>query len=314
MRRTCLIVAATVALPAAALAAPAASARLAASHGVKNLHRVTVRLSKGHVCGKAVINGMTENGTVIGTTFCGRSAAFVRKPSGATTVYRLPKKYGRYTYASNISSNGIMAVVGQHKTGGKSTSYLVARNGDITALVDPAAAGHDTVVNGVNRYGAAVGIYCLNHKCSKSASFIYRRGSFTTFTLKRKQLLPNLSEITDRGALIGSFYQYPNGNLRGFVRAHGKTKVIDAPGASQKLGYGTFLLGGANHGTVCGASSGPHRYEVGFVRRHGHNHVINLKPHVHHAFSAIEACNDSGEVAIHARLKSGPAVFLGKLG
>jgi hypothetical protein len=285
-----------------------------ASGQVHGLQLLKVHTSKRQVCRKAVINGMNNRGTVIGTTFCGATRTFVRTKSGHTRFYALPKADAKITTGANIASNGILAVDGQRKADGRVTGYLVRTGGQVTVLRDPLAGAHSTIVNGVNRHGAAVGEYCLNHKCTKLAGFLYRHGVFTNFTLpKLKQLLPSPNEITDSGAVIGSFYQYPSGYQRGFVRAHGKTRVIDAPHAGMKFGRGTVLEAASQHGSVCGVVLGAH-HDVGFVRRNGHNHEIDLKPHVKHGFSEVTACADTGKIAVHVRLKHGAATYTGRIG
>ena len=216
----------------------------------------------------------------------------------------------RFTYASNISSNGILALDGNQKKGDPTTGYLLSPSGHLTVLRDPRARGHGTVVNGVNRHGVAVGRYCVDKKCHQIGAFIYRGGRFHEFTMRPSRILPVLSTITDSGALIGSFYQAPTGYLRGFIQAHGKVRVIDAPKAGKKFGEGTVLLGGANHGAVCGESLAAHRGSLGFVRFHGHNHLINLHGSAPKPFTKVLACNSHGEIGglfTGTRVDSAPA-------
>jgi hypothetical protein len=315
MRKLMVGAASVVALPALIAGGANAAPRVASSHGAHALKRLKVHTSKHHVCKKSYVNGMDNKGTIIFTSFCGREKTFIRSKSGHTKQYKLPRQDARITAGASMASNGILAVIGQHKPKGRPTSYLVAKNGTATPIIDPSAGTHVTQVNAVNRHGAAVGIYCENHKCTKRQSFIYRHGTFTNFTIRNpKHALPYLTGITDSGALTGFFYQYPTGYLRGFIRRHGKLHIVDAPGAGHKFGQGTLLIYASPHGAVCGEELAPHHHHSGFERRNGHNHLVALKPSAHKAFTEITGCNDRGEIALTAKLHHGIGTYIGKLG
>src|SRR3954452_23817021 len=58
-----------------------------------------------HRCTKTEINGVNNHGTVLGTIHCGDARAFIKKPNGKTTIYKLPPTYAHFTYGGNIASD-----------------------------------------------------------------------------------------------------------------------------------------------------------------------------------------------------------------
>jgi hypothetical protein len=271
---------------------------LAAPSSVHHLRTVAVHTANGR-CVKTVINGINDKGQGFGTSYCGGVKAFTRSKAGTIRPYALPAQYGKATFASNISSNGILAVEGGPSAAGPLTGFLIAPNGHLTVLQAPAAGSFSTVVNGVNRHGDAVGFYCTDKKCDSRLPFIYRHRThrFAPFTIKNRKLqLPQLSQILDDGTLVGYVFQEPKGYLRGFVRRHGHLKLIDAPGASHKLGQGTLLFNASNHGALCGETLGAHQRARGFARYHGHSQVIDLYPGAPKPKTEVFACNDHGVI------------------
>lgn len=248
------------------------------------------------VCKHTVINGINDKGTAILTAYCGVSKAYVRSKSGTLTPITLPRGDGRYVEGSNISSNGILVVVGHRTATSRATSYLIEKDGSILTASYPGAI-HSTILNGINRHGTAVGYYCLNHKCSLQQPFVYHHGIFRNFTLHRKHaVLPSLSAISDNGTLSGFFFQQPQGYLRGFVKKGHHIRVVDAPKAGRKLAQGTIILGAANHRAICGDVFGKHQLSAAFVEYRGHMHLLNFHPSPRKSFTELFACNSHGEI------------------
>ena len=294
----------------------AAVGAVAASGGHLPRHYQPVVVHSHHKrCTKTVINGLNDKGSAIGTEFCGKPGAFIRSPGGAVTRVALPKSYGASKLvASNLASNGIMAVVA---LGSPSRSYLVYPNGKVVRVAVPVAAGHTTIVNGVNRHGTAVGNYCTTRKCKVSYPYIYHAGHYRGFVLHHKgAVLTSLNAITDSGELSGFFYQAPSGRARGFVKRGHKLRMIDAPKAGHKIAQGTLLTNAGNHGALCGEVIGKHQLRAGFVQRRGHIHLVSLYRRHRGSFTEVTACNGHGEIGGHAR--NAPAhryhAFLAKVG
>jgi hypothetical protein len=269
---------ASAALLASALTAASGVTAAAAVPANHSYAPVTVKVA-GKTCTKTAVNGMRNNGTLFGTENCGRPEAFTMTKAGAVNLYKLPASDARFTYASNISSNGIEVLDGSTTSSGVTTGYLLSPRGRLTVLRDPRAQGHGTVVNGVNRSGEAVGYICLTAKCSRYESFTYRHGVFTKFSLNVRGATDVIaSTITDSGQIDGdyrnshhvehAFQQSPSGSVR----------IITAPSAGKKAGQGTYLLGGSSNGSVCGYVLGAHHSESGFVEIHHTAHLVNAEP------------------------------------
>ncbi|MDT4999217.1 MAG: hypothetical protein QOK12_1322 [Mycobacterium sp.] len=308
---------ASVAIAIVGLTLPVASGASAQAAGAKHVRTSNVAVHLGrHRCAKTAVNGINNRGVVLGTSYCGRAKAFIKTPKGKTRTYTLPKSDARYTYGSNIASDGTLALDGSRTKKGQSIGYLVSPHGRVTAVQDPSAGSFSTIVSSVNRHGAAVGQYCLNHKCTRSMPFIYRGGNFKTFTLHRRgALLPSLSVITDSGAVGGSFYQRP-GYSRAFVKRGHHIHVYDAPQGGRKLGEGTYLSGAGSHGTLCGNVQRRHQHMKGFVVKHGHEYVVDLHPKHRAAGTGILTCNSHAEfggTAIKPGTRSGEG-FIGRVG
>ena len=58
------------------LALASGAQALPAAHGVHGVKPVVVRTGNGHKCLKTEINGINDAGMAIGTTYCGKAAAF----------------------------------------------------------------------------------------------------------------------------------------------------------------------------------------------------------------------------------------------
>jgi hypothetical protein len=276
MRRRAAIV--SVSLLASAVTAAGGVTSASAVPAKHTYSAVTVRVH-GHVCAKTTVNGMRNNGTLFGTENCGRPEAFTMTAAGAVSLYRLPAKDAHFTYASNIASNGLEALDGTTTRTGVMTGYLRSAHGQLTVLRDPRANGNSTVVNGVNRAGEAVGYICLTEACKRFESFVYRAGVFTKFSLKVHGASDVIvSTVTDSGQIDGD-YRNSHKVEHGFQQSpSGSVRVITAPLAGTKAGQGTYLLGGASNGSVCGYVLGAHHSESGFVAIHDTGHLINAQP------------------------------------
>jgi hypothetical protein len=301
-----------VATAAAALSV-ASTGAFASGSGVPHQKRLSVRVA-GKACKNSVINGINDSGTAVGTEYCGVATAFTRTRSGKTTLYSLPTHDAKFTLASNIASNGTLAVDGSHTKKGRVTSFLVSKSGAVTVLADPNAGSFSTIVNGVNDKSEAVGYYCINKKCLPEVPFVYKNGQFHDFRLNATRILPNLSEVTDSGALLGFFAQRPSDRIRSFIKTGGKVQVIDAPGAlTTSAGYGTYLIDASNNGTICGQVYTSKTVAKGFVRYKGHFHEYDLYPTAKNPGTDINACNSHGLIGGTAAKGSGGIAFTGKL-
>lgn len=217
-------------------------------------------------CRNTILNGVADSGEVIGTAYCGHhDEAFLQMPSGQQFRYRLPRRLASDTIASNIASDGSFVVIGAKRRNGAQTSYLVSANRrHRRTLRDPEADGHGTIVNGLNRHGAAVGLYCTTPSCRDEKPFVYRHHRFHAFH-PRGLLLPTPSEINDNGEIAGFSYR-DDGVAQGFVtQSDGTPYPISTPHQGTKPGTGDFIEGLSNSDVVVGVAQDDRHRLHGFV-------------------------------------------------
>jgi hypothetical protein len=293
-------------------AAPAVATPAVVAAPAHHYTPVVVKVS-GHACKKTVINGIIDNDTSIGTAYCGKSETFLRLKSGHLSYFRLPKRYGQHTTAANISSNGYVALLDSKTKSGPQTSYLLApADSGFAVLKDPAAGHHSTIVESVNRDGEAVGIACLNARCTKESSWAWEDGSFLPFRLHVAGAHDvNLTAVTDTGLLDGWFYDR-KGVAHGFqVSKAGRVHIINIRDAGHKAGEGTFVEAGSSNGSVVGEVVGRQFSESGFALIHHSTHLINITPLGSKTYfnTQILAVNDHGVTGGYAYLPHRPGFF-----
>jgi hypothetical protein len=291
---------ATVAIALAGAQGAAAVASSAVSSRGYQFSQLVV--PRGSVeCSNAFVNQMNSKGVLVGTVYCGDAHGFIRGVNGQVRHFNVAGPKGTDTEPFGISTNGTIALITQVNYKGRYTSYLRAPSGTLTKVRDPKAGHIGTLVEAVNDSKEAVGIYYTGRTRKHYQPFIDRDGTFSTFRLglraaKRVQLI----DVNDRGELAGDFID-GKGVEHGFLSEHGKTRVINSPGAGKKKGEGTVVEFVTNTGNYCGAvtfkTGTPWRNTYrGFVHIGSHYRAVRVPSSMGHDTS-VTSMTDSGEIA-----------------
>lgn len=263
-----------------------------------------LRLVEEHVaqharCRQTILNGIADDGEIIGTAYCGhRDEAFLQSPTGEQVRYRLPRRVARDTLGSNIAADGTFVVIGIKRRGGPETSYVVsADRRHRQALRDPKAHGHGTVVNGINKRGTAVGVYCPTARCHETKPFVYRRGQFGSFSIHEGTVFfVTPTQINDSGEISGFDFD-ESGRSGGFVKdpqSHVAYPVVAAHSGS-KPGTGDHVSSVSSNDFVVGSALDDNNRRRAFVTYYDHyvTSFISRTPDRPKSFTELISVNSS---------------------
>jgi probable HAF family extracellular repeat protein len=188
-------------------------------------------------------NGISGNGTLVGTQTSGGSATTV--PS-AVSIALTPGA----TYVNGVSANG-SNFVGYIQ--GSSTSGFFASTSPINgvSLLSFSVLGSTyTTANGVNNAGVIAGAYFdASGNLHGFTAAVADPLSFTTVDDPLAAFGSAVTGINDNGDLTG-FYTDASDDLHGFIKSGGVFTTIDAPGSD---GLFTQVYGINNAGDIVGA-------------------------------------------------------------
>jgi hypothetical protein len=190
----------------------------------------------------SMINGVSDDGTVVGQLVNNKTQAFMaftRSASGAYTEYSAPKSVQTWIYGQ--SGTGLNAGSYQDLAYPEHIHGFQLQNGNFTAVNYPSAV--NTWLYDSNMTGASVGSYINASYVTKG--FLVVNGKYTNIAYGGSQTT-NALAVNDNQEVVGSYSSGVVSN--GFAWQNGKFTTINYPNSK----YGTVLTGVNNSGVIVG--------------------------------------------------------------
>ncbi len=166
----------------------------------------------------------------------------------ANGVWGFTESGGSYTTISVPTSGSPDTVINAISTGNKllgygSTSGFVRDTaGNLTQIAVPASFKATSLSNplGINSSGTIVGTFSV--AAGAQRGFILENGTYTTYQVPGS-FSTVVHDISDSGALVGSYQTSNGGSSTGFVLNHGTLTTIEFPGANGTVATSINLAG-----------------------------------------------------------------------
>jgi hypothetical protein len=190
----------------------------------------------------SVVNGVTDDGTVVGQLLNNTSlqtVGFTYSSEGVFTKYAAPKSLNTWFYGGN--STGLNAGTYQANSFPAGMHGFLLQGSQFTAVNYPKAT--NTWLYGVNQLGAVVGSFSASQTLTKG--FMLVNGKYTTIAYPNAPIT-YAQAINDNGVVAGAYVSASVST--GFIWEDGKFTLVSYP----KAKYGTSLVGVNNSGVAAG--------------------------------------------------------------